>query len=128
MRRAHAAALVFCSCAGFLSVQPAFAEYLPKGKRDPFVPLITPDGQKVYPPGLDEEITAGMDSFALQGIVFDPNGDSFAVINGEVVHEDDELDGIIILKIDPNMVTVLVDGKEDQLTLSQPIKENETEP
>jgi hypothetical protein len=106
---------------------PAFGEYQPKGKRDPFVALVTPDGMRVYPPGLDEEVSTAVSDLSLQGILYEPNAQSLVIINGEVLEEQEELDGIKILKIEPTSVTVLVDGKTSRLTLVEPAKENQGE-
>lgn len=102
-----------------LVADPAWAEYQSKGKRDPFVPLLTKEGQRVYPPGTDEELTSGEIRVILQGIVFDPKADSYAVINGKVVREKEEIEGVKVLKIEPERVTILVEGKPQLLTLRQ---------
>ncbi len=120
--------LVAIVCGLIVPPGPAFGDYQPKGKRAPFVALLTSDGQRVYPPGLDEQVATGVTDLSLQGIVFDPKAKSLAIINGEVVQEQEELGGIKILKIEPTSVTVLVGGQTSQLTLSEPAKENQKEP
>lgn len=114
-----------------LTAPPVRAEYHPKGKRDPFVPLLTSDGQLIHPPGLDEgEATGGLAALALQGVLFDPGAESFAVINGRLVREQEEVEGVKVLKIAPNMVTVLADGQSHELVFRQKPTEEErsTEP
>ncbi|MCM8812012.1 MAG: general secretion pathway protein GspB [Candidatus Omnitrophica bacterium] len=105
-----------------------WASYDPKGKRDPFVQLITADGQRIFPPGLDEEdfVPTTTTDLVLQGILFDPASESFAVINGEVLKEQEEFDGIKVLKIEPDIVTLMVNGQISQLALNPEIEE-ETE-
>lgn len=105
----------------------AWAEYAPKGKRDPFVPLVTIDGQRIHPPGGDEEHTATLTAVEVQGVIFDPHAESFAVINGRLVKEHEEIDGVKILKIEPTQVTVLVDGQMHQVSVRQPKKEENRE-
>ncbi|MBI3318314.1 MAG: hypothetical protein HYZ90_04085 [Candidatus Omnitrophica bacterium] len=108
----------------------ARAEYAPKGKRDPFVPLVTEAGQRIHPPGLDEEVSEGVAGLSLQGIVWDPNpkAESYAVINGQVVREMDEIDGMKVVKIEPMSVTVLVEGQPHELALHQPEPEETKSP
>ncbi len=129
--RANAVRLLLwmLACASVVWMQnSAFGEYLPKGKRDPFVALLTPEGQRVYPPGLDEQAANGLSELTLQGIVYDPNAQSYAVINGQVVEEQAEVDGVKILKIEPTSVTVLIEGQTSQLTLKEAAKEDQREP
>ncbi len=104
----------------------ARAEYQSKGKRDPFIPLLNTDGQRIKPPGLDEEVGAGVGGVTLQGIVFDPRAESFAVLNGQVIREYEDVNGIKVLKIESDMVTILVDGQTHELRVSKPKEENET--
>ncbi len=101
---------------GFVS-QSLFADYEAHGKRDPFVPLLTAEGQRFRPPGLDEETAPEAGPLVLQGIVYDPQSASYAVINGRVVREQDDIDGKRVLKIEPAEVTLLVEGKTVQLKL-----------
>lgn len=109
------------------SALEAWAEYQSKGKRDPFVPLVTQDGRRIQPPGLDEEIATAADGLRLQGVVLGTGEKkSFAIINDRILKEQDELDGVKVLKIAPNSVTILVNGREHHLTVHQPTEENST--
>ncbi len=102
-------------------VVPALrAEYQPKGKRDPMIPLLTGDGQRIHPPGYDEEVPTGITGLALQGIVYDPRAESYAIINGEIVREKEEVQGMKVLKIRPAEVTILAEGQEHLLRLPIP--------
>lgn len=102
-----------------LGAVPAWAEYRSKGKRDPLVPLINSEGQRIHPPGFDEEVATGLSGLVLQGIVFDSKAESYAVINGEIVREQDEIEGMKVVRIDPRAVTILADGQTHQLALQQ---------
>lgn len=62
----------------------------------------------------------------LQGILFDPGGDSYAAINGRVVQEMEEIEGARVLQIEPMKVTVLVGEEMYVLPLDQESKEEET--
>lgn len=101
----------------------AGAAYDPKGKRDPFVPLMTEHGQRFYPPGTDEEEATGVLKLILQGIVFEPNGESYAVINGKVLREQEEVEGVKVLRIESESVTLLVEGQPHRLDLHQATEE-----
>jgi len=116
-------ALIFVLALGCF---PAWGEYQPKGKRDPFSPLILPDGRRMTPPGVEEESGAsGPGSAVLQGILFDPAGDSAAVLNGHVLREKEEWEGIKLLKIEADSVTISKNGETQQLVLEQPETEKE---
>ncbi len=120
-------ALIFVLAIG---CSPAWAEYQPKGKRDPFIPLILPDGRRIPPPGIEEESgVPGLGSVVLQGILFDPAGNSTAILNGQILRENEEWEGIKLLKIEANSVTIWKNGETHQLVLEQPEtkKEKKTE-
>jgi len=125
MRKYGGGVLVLLLSASLLMLRsfPAFGEYQSKGKRDPFVPLITLDGQRVHPPGFDEEVDAGITDLILQGIVFDTRADSYAIINGRIVRSNEEVEGMRVVRIEPTTVTILVGGERHQLSLSQPKQE-----
>ena len=104
---------------------PVPAEYQAKGKRDPFIPLVNSQGQRVHPPGAEEgESTTGLGNLILQGIVFDPKEESYAVISGQVVREQEDLEGVRVVKIESDAVTVEVEGQTHRLTV-QELKEEE---
>ena len=100
----------------------AWSAYNAHGKRDPFVPLLTINGQRIYPPGTDEGGTSG---FVLQGIVYEPKGVSYAIINDQIVREQDQIEGMKVLKISPQSVTILSDGNEAQLVIHSSLPEEE---
>jgi hypothetical protein len=103
--------------------------YDAKGKRDPFVPLLTQKGERLRPPGLDEEDSPYGEALsvpvALQGIVFDSAAESFAVINGEIVRQNESLGPIQVLKIEPGQVTVRVGNDERVLFVTPPEQQRE---
>lgn len=100
-----------------LPVAVAMAEYQSKGKRDPLVPLLNVEGQRIYPPGLDEGSVTGISGLVLQGVMFDPAGESFAVINGRMIREKEEIQGMKVVKIFPSSVRILADGQEHELNI-----------
>ena len=106
----------------------AWGLYESKGKRNPFVPLLLPDGQRITPPpDADEAGPAGLSSVALQGVVYDPSGDSYVILSGQVLRENEEWEGIRILKIEANAVTIWKDGETHQLTVREPEEEKQTQ-
>ncbi len=100
---------------------PVGAEYQAKGRRDPFIPLLDSEGRRIHPPGVeDEEGSPGLGNLLLQGILFDPKAESYAVINGQVVREQEELEGVRVVRIEPDSVTVSVEGQSHRLTVQEP--------
>jgi hypothetical protein len=111
-----------------MTVVPVEAAYESRGKRDPFVPLLTEGGQRIVPPGLDEGEVTDLIGLELQGIVFDSRADSYAVINGQVVRESEAVGNVQVLKITPTAVTIWVDGQEKQLTVPHTSEEMKSNP
>jgi hypothetical protein len=92
--------------AGAAQAQDNFI-YDAKGKRNPFIPLVTADGRILK---LDKEDEQQGD-IAIEGIIFDQSGRSFAIINGEVVATGDSVGADYrILKIETNKVILIKDG------------------
>lgn len=80
--------------------------YDAKGKRNPFTALVTPDGRLLKI--ADEEESGGL---TLEGIIYDEQGLSFAMVNGLVVKVGDTIEGYQVLKIESNRVIFLKDGE-----------------
>ncbi len=118
---------VLCVLAFTAGGPVAWAAYESKGKRNPFVPLLLPNGERVNPPP-DQEGAGppGLSSVALQGLVYDPAGESYVILGGQLLREKEEWEGIRILKIEPNTVTVWRDGQTHQLTVREPEEEKDT--
>ncbi|MFA5373799.1 MAG: hypothetical protein WC354_06435, partial [Candidatus Omnitrophota bacterium] len=94
-------ALIF-PASGIAAGQEDFV-YNPAGKRDPFIQLVTPDGRFQK---LEADEARGTDShLKLEGIMYDPEGVSFAIVNGLVVKELDEVDGSRVVSIGERSVT-----------------------
>lgn len=79
--------------------------YNAKGKRDPFFPLVTPDGRLTAPASTKKAVVM------LEGVIWDPDGDSAAMINGTVVEPGDEVEGYRIVTIVKDGVVLERDGK-----------------
>ncbi len=112
----------------FAGCPAAWAVYESRGKRNPFVPLLLPDGQRITPPPDEEGAgSLGLSSVSLQGVIYDPSGDSYVILSGQLLRENEEWEGIRILKIEANAVTIWKDGETHQLTVREPEEEKATE-
>ena len=91
-------------------------------KRDPFVSLVgiegylsqskfTADEYADLPPGLPTKAKQKSSPFTLFGTIKSRNGESMAIINGQVLQEGDIIDGYKVTKIEKKSVT-LVSGKK----------------
>jgi hypothetical protein len=85
------------------------------GRRDPFVPLV--GAERPVNAGL-ENITS-VDDIKLEGIALSPQGKSRAILNGEMVKENDRIGGLEIKKIKKKGVIIIFGGTEHTLTLSE---------
>ncbi|MCX5710734.1 MAG: hypothetical protein NT060_02015 [Candidatus Omnitrophica bacterium] len=103
--------LVFV-CAVALA-QDAFT-YDAKGKRNPFIPLVTPDGRLVK---LEQEQGGG--DLTVQGIIFDKHGVSYAIVNANVVGVGDSVGSYRVLKIMPNKVILIKEGEAFEVDLNK---------
>lgn len=98
----------FCSFA-----QDEFV-YDSKGKRNPFIPLVTSDGRLIK---LDKEEARG--ELWIDGIIYDKNGRSYALINGMVVEIGGSVGDYKVLKIEENKVIFIKDGQITELELKR---------
>ena len=111
------AALIICIMFGIGS--EVFAEqefkYNPKGKRDPFIPLISESGGYAS----DAYEASAAEDIRLEGIVWDEVKGSIAIINGEIVKEGDVMGSIKILKINKDSVIFDVGGENVKIDLNK---------
>ena len=105
-----AACMVFIFAVGAMA-QEQKASYSYQGKRDPFVPLISPAG---YLLNLEPEEDAAL---RLEGIMYDQKGDSMAIINGELVRTGESVGDAIVSSIEPTKVTIIKDNQKVELEL-----------
>jgi len=85
------------------------------GKRDPFMPLVTKEGRLAFTYGA----VRSLEDIRLEGIVYDPGGDSIAIINGLVLKENDTLGNIKVVKIDPDKVILLFNQAKQVIRLEE---------
>lgn len=90
--------------------------YNDKGKRNPFIPLVTPQGRLLK---LDKQDTASLQGLAIEGIIYDKFGRSFAIVNAEVVGVGDPVGEYQVLKIFENKVVFIKDGQPLEVELNK---------
>ncbi len=110
--------ILFCACAlhlmpCILRAQDDFV-YDPKGERDPFIPLVTADG-RLLKVGQKEQAKG----VSLEGIIFDKEGGSFAIINGDVVKIGDQSEDYQVLKIESDRVILIKNGEPIEIELDK---------
>jgi len=88
--------------------------YDAKGKRNPFIALVTPDGQLLQ---LEKNEVTG--DLALEGIIYDERGLSYAIVNTKVVKIGDTVDNYQVLKIEKNKVIFIRDGQSLEVELKK---------
>jgi hypothetical protein len=89
--------------------------YDAKGKRDPFIPLVTPEGRLLK---LDKQDSA-QQGLAIEGIIYDKLGRSFAIIDGAVVGIGDMVADYQVLKIFENKVILIRNGEPLEVELNK---------
>jgi len=89
--------------------------YDSKGKRNPFIPLVSSEGRLLK---LDKrETSTGTGSLSLEGIIYDKSGRSFAIVNATVVGIGDSVGDYQVLKIYANKVIFIKDGEPLEVEL-----------
>ncbi|MGA2775870.1 MAG: hypothetical protein ABSE81_07440 [Candidatus Omnitrophota bacterium] len=104
--------LSFLFLSSILYAQGEFV-YDAKGKRNPFIPLVTPDGRLLKLQ--QEEQGRGL---TLSGIIYDKQGVSYAIVNGIVVGVGDRIGDYRVLKILENKIILMEDSQIVEFELS----------
>lgn len=89
--------------------------YESKGRRDPFIPLVTPDGRLLKLDAPADEKTV----LAVEGIIYDKEGLSYAMVGGFVLKVGDNLGDYRVLKIEPEKVVFIKDGMIEEVYLKK---------
>lgn len=96
----------------------SFAEddflYNSKGRRNPFIPLVTPDGRILRLDTQDSE--SGLN---LEGIIYDANSESYAIINSMIVRKGDFVGGYQIIDIQENKIIISKDNQNSEIELKK---------
>ncbi|MFA5038510.1 MAG: hypothetical protein WC732_02385 [Candidatus Omnitrophota bacterium] len=100
----------------FLAPETGFAQkgaysYKPEGKRDPFVPLVSAAGYLI---NLEPEEESAL---RLEGIMYDPRGESMAIINGELRKVGEKVGDAVISRIEPAKIVVIKDNQKVEMEL-----------
>lgn len=101
-----------------LLAEEAEFNYNSHGKRDPFYPIVSEEGDFLSNPEQQEN---GVKNLLLEGIVWDPAGGSVAIINGSVVREKERVGSYEVVWIEKNRVGLRGDGEE--IILIMPVQE-----
>ena len=89
----------------FLPLLPLYGaqyKYYSKGKRDPFIPLVTGEVRS----GLGLAAVEDVDDVRFEGVIYDPNGESMVVLNDEVLKEGAKKYNVEVMKINKNSVMI----------------------
>ncbi len=99
-------------CAHVKFIMSLFAEgqkefvYEAKGKRNPFIPVITPDG-RILSQGEENKSR----DLSIEGIIYEKYGRSYALVNGSVVAVGDSIQDYEVLRIEENKVIFIKEGE-----------------
>ena len=85
-----------------------------KATRDPFLPLVTNDGRLLEWKGVSSDSN---NIFTLEGIIYDPQGAAYAIINDEAVKTLDVIEDYQVGEIQPDKVILKRDGKSIEIEL-----------
>jgi len=107
--------ILFLICVISVFAQEEFT-YDSKGRRNPFIPLVTSDGRLLK---LDKEEAGGKEDLLIEGIIYDKQGRSFAIVNGSVVGIGDAVSDYQVLKIKDKKVTFIKDGRTKEVEIKK---------
>jgi len=82
------------------------ATYDSAKKRDPFIPYVADDGQLINIHEEGEDININ-----LEGIFYDKDGQSMAIINGEILKKNDTIGNIKIVEIKRGSIVYSKNGE-----------------
>ena len=89
--------------------------YSAKGKRDPFVSLIGQEKNKI----ISLEGITSIDELTLEGIAIGAGGKQVAILNGQMVKDNDKFGSLVVKKISRKSVLVSIDGKDYSLNIQE---------
>ena len=113
MRKIFTIALVFFAGNYAFAAEEGFV-YNDKGRRDPLLRLVTSDGV-VMNYDADVEIS----DITLEGIIYDPDGNSMAIVNGRVVRVNDKIGYFTVVEITSEKVVFSKGAEKFELTLKK---------
>jgi len=86
--------------------------YDSKKKRDPFIPLVGKGMRLLVPQGVKS-----IENIILEGIVFDSEQGSLAIINNEIFKEGDSIGGFILSEVTKKSIILTKEEKDYTITL-----------
>jgi len=105
-------ALIFFTliCSSIFSYAQTEASFIyeSEGRRDPFIPLITKEGKLLVTYG----VITSINDVVLEGILYDPEGESIVILNDLVLKENDQVGNIKVERIEKNRVILSCKGEE----------------
>ena len=90
------------------------------GRRDPFIPLVTPEGV------VDAKKFSAKD-LRIEGIIYDPNGGSMVLINGEFYKQGENVNGANVITIFRDRVVLSQSDEEKTLWIREEIVDEATD-
>ena len=88
--------------------EPEVPVYSARGKRDPFVQLVTASTRHVE--GLLGVQTA--EDLTVEGVVYDPKGGSVVIVSGALLKEGEAIGGVKVVRVKPEGVLFSIHGVE----------------
>jgi len=82
--------------------------YDAQGKRNPFIPLVPPEGRLLK---LDKQEVTPQGGLTVEGIIYDKLGRSLAIVNSAIVAVGDKVGEYQVLKIQERKVVFIKDGE-----------------
>jgi hypothetical protein len=86
-------------------------------KRDPLIPLVTPDGRYVQLERTQQD--EGSFDLKLEGIIYDKYGLSYAIVDSSVVKIGDVIGDYQVLKIEEDRVVFIKEGQIKEVLLQK---------
>jgi hypothetical protein len=88
--------------------------YNENNKRDPFIPLVTADGRLLK---LDKE--DGLTGLSVEGLIYDQQGLSYALVDGRVVKVGDSLGEYQVMRIEKDKIIFVKNGEPIEVELKK---------
>ena len=88
--------------------------YDAQGERNPFMPLVTPEGRFIK-----IKSRLATEGLELEGIIYDKISMSYAIVNGLVVKVGDFVGNYQVLKIEENKVVFIKEGQPFEVELKK---------
>ncbi len=104
--------ILFSAQAGLSQTQGDLSTNL-KDRRNPFIPLVDRDGTLINLETSHKK--KGDDTVTIEGIIFDSNGVSYAIIGGNVVRVGDFVGDHQVLKIEKDRIILIKNGEISEI-------------